>query len=154
MKYRQINPPVCEAVQWHGAIGSAFHPAIACDQFVGVPGPCGKCGHEMKLHGKISNEGRTDYAICPGDYVLFTTFYYPMRAEDFERNFVTVVNVGNPAEDLRDSAAEITQALENLRARTVDRKPLANLRQETGAAIYSLRLALMWLKEAVEIFSK
>lgn len=149
MKYRQINPPVCEAVKWNGQ--EIFdkrameltpkHPAVGTLIYNG-PIPCEKCGQRMDAHGFIADG---NFTVCPGDYVVFTDFYYPLSAQEFEANYMSVVTSDEKA-DLTQSAVEINQALENLRARLRGLNP----KTEVGAAIYKLREASHWLRELLE----
>ena len=146
MKYRQINSPYCEAAQWF-----PFAPQSHVDgsRFVGVPGPCEQCGQEMKLHGFISNDGRTEYVVHPGDYVLFTDHYYPIAADVFKANYTPLLS-GDDRADIEQSKYELDRVLVNLRERS---RGATNVKEERGAATYHIRIALHWLRDAVEILS-
>lgn len=162
MKYRQLNSPVCEAVQW---FKSGDHPQDNCGEFytkesgvfkgeghvvryyrrpdVSGEFPCPKCGVKMNDHGWIENGG-DGFTVCPGDYVLFTDFYYPLDAKTFEANYGPIAT-GDEKVDYKQSEAEARQLLENLRARRF----AGPLKEEIGAAIYKIREAIHWIQDAL-----
>lgn len=141
MKYRQINPPFCEASQWNKP---GDHPKVSPSDSTDEA-LCPQCGKAVRLHGVIDTNGVMQ-SVCPGDYILLTDFYYPLSPQVFLSNYVPLVS-GDDKTDLEASKEEVAKALENLRARN---KGATTCAEQRGHAVYKIREALHWITDAIK----
>lgn len=165
MKYRQVAPPTCEAVQWfrngdHPKDGSVSMPGgkgltegkvVRYYRHPDYPGEtlCNKCGAKLHDHGWIENGGE-GFVVCPGDYILFTDFHYPLDPKTFLASYAPLVT-GDAEADLIETRIELQQCLDSLRARN---KGATEHTEQRHAAAYKVREAIHWLSDALASFKK
>jgi hypothetical protein len=141
-KYRQLNSPICEAVQWfkHGDHPEVKHAAFAQEL-------CDICGQGTQFHGWIEHpDGGDGFSVCPSNFVLFTDHFYPLPAEVFLANYVPLAS-GDEQADLSQSLTELLQVIETLRERNRGSKKAV---PERGHAIFKMKEASHWLRDAVD----